>query len=218
MEQQPQPSSQTRLISVISLVLIIIVIALYIYLLRIGEAQRLLGAVRHMGFIGIVFGILIQTIVNILPVPGEFTSIVLMEIYGPIWGGVYSWIGGLMGAIGAMFLTKWITKPFFGQLTRPFLDKVRQLVHRRESYGLLLLRFVPLVPYHFVNYTAGLLNVKTWVFIWTTAVGILPYTIAMSGIYAGVSQGSLKWGLIGAGVFVLLFGISLIVKKRKQSL
>ncbi|WP_282942621.1 VTT domain-containing protein [Paenibacillus sp. RC67] len=171
-----------------------------------------------MGFAGIVVGVIIQTIVNILPVPGEFTSIVLMEIYGPVWGGLYSWIGGLMGAIGAMCLTKWISKPFFGQMTRPLLDKVQQLVHRRESFGLLILRFVPLVPYHFVNYTAGLLNVKTWVFIWTTAVGILPYTIAMSGIYAGVRQGSLKWGLIGAGVFVLLFGISLYAKKRKNSL
>jgi uncharacterized membrane protein YdjX (TVP38/TMEM64 family) len=46
--------------------------------------------------------VLLQTAANILPVPGEFISIILMEIYGPIWGGVYSWIGGLAGAVAAI--------------------------------------------------------------------------------------------------------------------
>ncbi|MBE1446836.1 TVP38/TMEM64 family protein [Paenibacillus sp. OAS669] len=212
-----QPSTRTRLISVISIVLILAVIAFYLYLLHIGAAQRMLRTIRQMGAPGILIGVMIQTIVNILPVPGEFTSIVLMEIYGPVWGGVYSWVGGLLGAIGAMYLAKWITRPFFGQLARPFLDKVKELLHKRETFGLLLLRFVPLVPYHLVNYTAGLLQVKLWVFVWTTAVGILPYTIAVSSIYAGVRQGSLKWGIIGGIVFVTLYAIGLYVKKRKET-
>ncbi|WP_079910989.1 TVP38/TMEM64 family protein [Paenibacillus sp. 32352] len=212
-----QPSTRTRLISVISIVLILAVIAFYLYLLHIGAAQRMLRSIRQMGVPGILIGVVIQTIVNILPVPGEFTSIVLMEIYGPVWGGVYSWVGGLLGAIGAMYLAKWITRPFFGQLARPFLDKVKELLHKQETFGLLLLRFVPLVPYHLVNYTAGLLQVKLWVFIWTTAVGILPYTIAVSSLYAGVRQGSLKWGIIGGVVFVALYAIGLYVKKRKET-
>ncbi|UQZ82288.1 TVP38/TMEM64 family inner membrane protein YdjZ [Paenibacillus konkukensis] len=212
-----QPSSGAKLVSLISAVFIVLAVAGYIYLLRIGEAQRLLGSIRHMGALGIAIGVGVQIIVNILPVPGEFTSIVLMEIYGPVWGGVYSWTGGVLGAVGAMFLTKWVTKPFFGPMARPFLDKVQRMIRRRESFGLLLLRFVPLVPYHVVNYTAGLLSVRLWAFIWTTAVGILPYTIAVSGIYAGVRKGSLRWGIAGAAVFVLLFGIGLYAKKRSRS-
>lgn len=216
MEQQA--SSRKRVSSLISIVVILIAIALYIYLLHIGAAQRMLKGIRDMGILGIVVGIIFQTIVNILPVPGEFTSIVLMEIYGPWWGGVYSWVGGLLGAIGAMLLSRWITGAFVLQWARPFLDKVQPLVQRHESYGMLMLRFIPLVPYHFVNYASGLLHVKAWIFIWTTAIGILPYTIAMSGIYAGVRQGSLKWGLIGGGVTLILLAVGIYVKKRRQSL
>lgn len=99
-----------------------------------------------------------QSIVNILPVPGEFISIALMEIYGPIWGGVYSWIGGVLGAVGALYVTKWIAKPFFSKLAQPFLQRVEEFTKRHETFGLLLIRFVPLVPYHFVNYAFGFEN------------------------------------------------------------
>lgn len=204
-----------RLISIISLIVIAGIIGYYIYLLRTGEAQKLLNSIRDLGFVGILIGIMIQSLANIIPVPGEFISIILMQIYGPIWGGLYSWIGGLIGAISALYLTRWIARPLFGKMAQPFLQKVDTFIKQRETFGLLLIRFVPFVPYHFVNYAVGLLKVKIWAFIWTTAIGILPYTIAMSGIYAGVSRGSLRWGLVGGGIFVLLIGIGWYVKRRK---
>lgn len=205
-----------RLISIISLLVIAIVIGFYIYLLHTGEAQKLLKSIRNLGPIGMLLGIMIQTIANIFPVPGEFISIFLMEIYGPVWGGISSWIGGVAGAIGALYLTKWIARPFFGNLAQPVLQKVDEFIKERETIGLLLFRFVPFVPYHFVNYAAGLLDVKIWGFVWTTGVGILPYTIAMSGIYAGLRHGSYIWGLIGVAIFVILMGIDWLVKKRKK--
>jgi uncharacterized membrane protein YdjX (TVP38/TMEM64 family) len=206
----------TRLLSLISLIIIAGLVGYYIYLLHTGEAQRLLRSIRDLGFIGILIGIVIQTLVNILPVPGEFISIFLMEIYGPIWGGVYSWIGGVVGAIGALYLTKWIAKPFFGKMAKPFLIKMETFIKKREKLGLLLIRFIPLVPYHFVNYAAGLMKVSMWNFIWTTGIGILPYTIAMSGIYAGLRNGSWVWGIAGFSIFVLLLGINWYVKRRNS--
>jgi uncharacterized membrane protein YdjX (TVP38/TMEM64 family) len=205
-----------RYISIAGLVLIIGIIAYYIYLLRIGEAQRLMSSIRNFGFTGILIGIFFQAVVNILPVPGEFTSIALMEIYGPIFGGLYSFIGGIIGAVGGMYLARWVAKPFFHEMAKPYIAKVEDWLKNKEKLGMLLIRFVPLVPYHVVNYAAGLLNVRFWVFIWTTAVGILPYTIAMSGLYAGVRQGSLMWGVIGCGIFLVFAGISWVAKRRKQ--
>lgn len=212
----PKAKHTQRYISIIGLVLIGGIVAYYIYLLRIGEAQRLMNSIRHLGYPGILMGIILQAIVNVLPVPGEFTSIALMEIYGPVWGGVYSFLGGIIGAVAAMYLTRWIAKPFFGEMVKPYIDKVEEWVKERETFGMLLIRFIPLVPYHFVNYAAGLLKVKFWVFVWTTALGILPYTIAMSGLYAGVRHGSLKWGIFGGLIFLGLTGISWTAKRRKQ--
>lgn len=212
--KQTQP--KTKLLSGISIFVIAGIIGYYLYLVHTGEAERLINHIRDFGQIGIVIGILVQSIVNIIPVPGEFISIALMEIYGPILGGVYSWIGGVMGAVGALYLTKWIAKPFFGKLVQPFLHKVEEFTKRHETFGLLLIRFVPLVPYHFVNYTMGFLKINIWSFIWTTGLGILPYTIAMSGLYAGVRNGSLLWGAIGIVVFILLLGLSWMIKGRRR--
>lgn len=205
-----------RYVSIVGFVLIGGIIAYYLYLLHIGEAQRIMSSIRNLGYSGILMGIVLQAIVNILPVPGEFTSVALMEIYGPIWGGIYSFIGGITGAIGAMYLTRWIAKPFFGEMAKPYIDKVEDWLTQRGTFGMLLIRFVPLVPYHLVNYAAGLLRVKLWVFVWTTALGILPYTIAMSGLYAGVRRGSLMWGIIGLGIFAVLAGIGWAARRRKQ--
>jgi uncharacterized membrane protein YdjX (TVP38/TMEM64 family) len=213
---QHRRKAYTRYISIIGLLVIAGVIAYYIYLLRIGEAQRLMNSIRHFGTAGILIGIMIQAILNMLPVPGEFTSIILMEIYGPVWGGLYSWIGGVAGAIGGLYLTRWIARPIFGKMVQPYLSKVDEWLKKREAIGLLLIRFVPLVPYHFVNYAAGLLQVRLWGFVWTTGLGILPYTVAMSGLYAGIRRGSLIWGIIGCGIFLFLAGISWYVKRRKQ--
>ncbi|TVY09169.1 TVP38/TMEM64 family protein [Paenibacillus cremeus] len=204
-----------RWISVIGLLLIGGMIAYYIYLLRIGEAQRLMSSIRHFGYSGILIGIVFQAMVNILPVPGEFTSIALMEIYGPVMGGVYSFIGGIIGALGGLYLSRWVAKPFFSALAAPYVAKVEEWLKKREQLGLLLIRFIPLVPYHFVNYAAGLLDVNIWAFTWTTALGILPYTIAMSGIYAGVRQGSLLWGAVGGGIFLILAGIGWMVRRGR---
>lgn len=208
--------SQQKLISIIGLLLISAVIGYYLYLLHSGEAQILINQIRDYGMMGVLIGIIVQSIVNIIPVPGEFISIILMEIYGPVWGGFFSWIGGLGGAVGALYLTRWVAKPFFGKLAEPFLNRVEKFTKKHQSFGLLFIRFVPLVPYHFVNYALGFLQVHIWTFIWTTGLGILPYTIAVSGIYAGVRRGSLMWGAFGIVLFLLLLGVSWLLKTRKR--
>jgi uncharacterized membrane protein YdjX (TVP38/TMEM64 family) len=205
-----------RYISVIGLILITGIVAYYIYLLRIGEAQRLMNSIRDLGYYGIAVGIVVQAVVNVLPVPGEFTTIVLMEIYGPILGGIYSFIGGIIGAVGGLYVSRWTAKPIIGKLVQPYMSRVKEWLDERETMGLLLIRFVPLVPYHFVNYAAGLLNVKLWPYIWTTAVGLVPYTIAVTGLYAGIRNGSLIWGIVGACTFIVLAAWNWYFKRRRQ--
>jgi uncharacterized membrane protein YdjX (TVP38/TMEM64 family) len=199
----------------ISLFIIAILTGIYIYLLRNEEARSWIMSIQHLGFAGGIIGIVIQSIVNILPIPGEFISLILMEIYGPFWGGVYSWIGGILGAVGALYLTRWIAKPYVEKKSKKYLVKVDDYVNRHGTLGLLLVRFVPFVPYHFVNYAAGLLNVKLLSFTVTTALGILPFTAAMSGIYAGLREGSAGWGWAGAGMFAVLAGIGLLMRQKK---
>jgi uncharacterized membrane protein YdjX (TVP38/TMEM64 family) len=208
--------NKKKWLSILSLCMFMCIIAYYIHLLHTGEAQKMMHTVQRMGFFGVLLGIAIQSIANILPTPGEIVSVILMEIYGPIYGGLMSWVGAVIGAVGGLYLAKWLAKPFLGDKHPLFLQKVDRIIKKRETSGMLFVRVIPLFPYHLVNYAAGILHIKLWKFIWTTAIGVLPFTIAMTGVYAGVRHGSFIWGFIGGGIFLVLVYAGYKIKKKNN--
>jgi len=70
---------------------------------------------------------------------------------------------------------------------------------------LLFVRLVPLISFNLVNYAAGLLGVRWWPFLWTTALGILPLTIAMVLVGTELLQAPLWLWFTLAAALVLLW-------------
>ncbi|MFP3126115.1 VTT domain-containing protein [Ectobacillus funiculus] len=207
-------SRAARSLSIGSLIFFLLFTGFYLYCLHTGTAKVWLESIHHLGLLGIVIGIIIQTFVNVIPVPGEFVSLFMIEIYGPVAGGIYSWIGGILGAIVAYYLSNWIARPIMEPLVKPYLEKIDRWLQKNGDLGLLIIRFVPLVPYHFINYGAGILRANKRAFIWTTALGILPYTISVSTLFAGVRHGSLIPFIIGGGLFILSSILSIALRKK----
>ncbi|MDN3018973.1 VTT domain-containing protein [Paenibacillus sp. BSR1-1] len=207
-------SPAARSLSIGSLLIFLALTGLYVYLLHTGTAKIWLDSIRHLGVFGILLGIMIQTVVNVIPAPGEFVSIFLIEIYGPVAGGLYSWIGGILGAVLAYHLSKWIARPLIEPLAKPYLEKIDRWLQKRGDIGLLIIRFVPLVPYHFINYAAGILGANRKAFIWTTALGILPYTISVSSLFAGLRHGKFLPFMIGGALFILSSILSIVLRKK----
>jgi uncharacterized membrane protein YdjX (TVP38/TMEM64 family) len=195
-------------------VVALLFIGLYLYGLHTGKIRILLDAIRPLGIWGVLLGIVVLTVVNVLPLPGEFITLFLMEIYGAWQGTFYSWIAGVLGAIAALYLTRWLARPLAERLAGPVIQKVNAWIEKRETIGLLSLRLIPLIPYHLVNYAAGVLRVRAWPYIWTTALGILPFHLAVGGIYAGIRQGALVWGVAGGVLFVILLALGWAFKKK----
>ncbi len=59
-----------------------------------------------------------------------------------------------------------------------------RMVEEKGWFYLLLIRFIPLVPFFMINILAGLTNIRVSTFIWTTSVGIIPAALIFS--YAGL--------------------------------
>jgi uncharacterized membrane protein YdjX (TVP38/TMEM64 family) len=75
------------------------------------------------------------------------------------------------------------------------------------AVALLGLRLIPLISFDLINYVAGLANVSWWTFTWTTAIGILPFTILF--VVMGQNASSLSAGMwaviaVAAILFLLL--------------
>ena len=115
---------------------------------------------------------------SFLPLPAEIIPMVNGMMFGPWLGIALTWVGAMLGAALSFTLARWLGRPF----VRLVLSQAqwRRLDTLLVGPGaLLLVRLVPLISFNLVNYAAGLLGIGWWTFLWTTAIGILPLTVAM---------------------------------------
>ncbi len=64
-----------------------------------------------------------------------------------------------------------------------FLRKMSEKFRHHAASYLLFLRWSHIIPFTFINSLAGYFRVKTWTFLWTTFVGVIPlsYLLVMEG-------------------------------------
>lgn len=211
-------SPRWRRLAVAVLTVAVMAVA-YTELIRTGNMRALVTGIHHLGAVGVVLGVLLQSIINIVPLPGEFTSVMLMELYGAVWGGILSYLGGLFGAIGAYFVIGMLAAPFRTRLSsHAMYAKIESLLDRRSWASLLLIRFLPLVPYHLVNYVCGTMRIRIRSYVWTTAIGLIPFHTAMSLIYAGFKTESYIGLIAGAILFLLLAAAGWYISNRRKRL
>lgn len=172
--------------------------ALVVWFLRWDRGNTLSHVIQRTGPLGIGIAILLMAVLSLLPVPSEFLMIIVMKIYGPWWGILYSWIGSMTSALTTFWLARHIGK----RILRAFISdrsikKVSHWIEDRGATGLLMVRIVP-VPFLVVNYTAGISKgVTWWNYGWTTAVGGIPYYVGSALVFMGASHKYMTWVLVG---------------------
>lgn len=184
--------------------LVVLMLGLFFEGVHTGILYEVLSWAQDAGVLGVGVGIVVMAVFSIIPAPSELISIGLMSAFGVIPGIAYSWVGGILGAGAAALLAKAVARPHAMRLVRRHLPWLRSWLSRRGSLGLLAVRFVPLVPYHLVNYMAGILNVGLLPLLWTTALGTLPFQLGLAGVYTGVAYGSVLPFAAGGIVLALL--------------
>jgi uncharacterized membrane protein YdjX (TVP38/TMEM64 family) len=151
---------------------------------------------------------------SFVPLPAEIIPIANGMLFGPLLGIALTWLGAMLGAALSFALARWLGRPF----VRLVLSEERAAAVARLSLRpgtLLLLRLVPLVSFNVVNYAAGLLGVPWWTFFWTTALGILPLTVAL--VLAG--RAALRaplWAWLLLALVLLLLWLALRRWRRAQ--
>lgn len=195
---------------------LLVVLSIWGYFRYRHIIEHAVHAIQVFGPLGVVIDICLMALLCIIPLPSEFFIVLNMTVYGVGWGLFYAWIGAITGAVAAMYLTRWTGKNWIrGMFPEERLLQVDKWVKRNGTLGLLSLRFVPFLPYHAANYVAGLLPVRLWPFVWTTALGIVPFFLGMMAFGLGLSSNGLVPGLIvGFSFFVILAASSYVFRKK----
>jgi uncharacterized membrane protein YdjX (TVP38/TMEM64 family) len=152
--------------------------------------------------------------VSLTPLPMETIAIVNGMWFGPIVGGVLTWVGALIAAMLAFTIAKLIGFPVVSRLLpeAAFL-RMQQAVDDHAPSTLVMVRMIPLIPFTVINYGAGVTTVGWRTFLWTSAVGMAPPTIL--------------WVMLGhmmrtqpVAAFAILFGLAvvafLLVKRLRR--
>ena len=170
--------------------------------------------VRGWGAWGAAASVTLMMLHSFLPLPAEIIPIANGVLFGPWLGIVLTWLGAMLGAVLSFALARWLGRPF----VRLVVSDARwaQIEHLSPRPGtLLFVRLVPVISFNLVNYAAGLMGVRWWPFLWTTALGILPLTVAMVLAGGEILRAPL-WAWIAAALALVALWLLLRRWQRAQ--
>jgi uncharacterized membrane protein YdjX (TVP38/TMEM64 family) len=208
----------------IALVLVAAVAAVYFSPLRDHlnreEIRGFVAQLRGVWYGPIAF-IAIFAVGCVFALPATIFVLAAGVIWGWAFGGTYSIIGGLIGAVASFYVGRFIGE---GMLTR--FGRLGKIVGKQVDHAgfksLLILRFVPGLPFPVLNYGAGVCGVKVSDFVAATLLGMAPsiyvFSYCADALFNGtMSEGEAVRRLII--VAILMIGIVLIpgLLKRRMA-
>jgi uncharacterized membrane protein YdjX (TVP38/TMEM64 family) len=170
----------------------------------------------------VYLSIIVTIIVCSLP------ALALMNIIGGFLFGVMQGvflivIGATIGGTLFFFIVRYIIGSYLQARFNAQLLNFNRMWNERGWFFLLTLRFIPFIPFFMVTLLAGLTNIRTRTFIWTTALGVIPMALILT--YAGRQLGTIRQlqdiftaPILIALILLLLLAILPILMTRNRKL
>lgn len=154
-----------------------------IYFTVTGDVQRLLNAVRNLGFSGGVVLVLVYAICMVILVPGTILNVGAGFLYGTFWGYVVTIFGCMLGAVlcfalGRGVLQGWVRDKVaeHGPVARlcELMGTSSQMSKRETLTVVLVSRLPPVMPFALTNYAFSITDVSFPVYFGGTLFGVTP--------------------------------------------
>lgn len=155
--------------------------------------------------------ILVFALGCILALPASVFVIAAGFIFGWLLGGIYSIIGGLLGAVASFYIARFIGEGLLDRFGRVGRMVAKQVDHAGFR-SLLILRFVPGIPFAVLNYGAGVAGVRIRDFLPATLLGVTPPMFVFAYCADALFNGSMSEGdAVLRLVIVLLLMLAITV-------
>ncbi len=180
--------------------------------LDLGDVEMSLESVealiRSWGMWGAAASIAIMILHSFVPLPAEIIAMANGMVFGKALGIALTWTGAMLGAIISFALARWLGQPLAQRLVPArHWDALQSWEADQGAAALLIARLIPVVSFNLINYAAGVAGVRWPVFLWTTAIGILPLTVLSVVLGHQLVDAPLwVWGAVAVGLVALWFG------------
>lgn len=178
------------------------------------ELQHALEAAGLMA--PLAFVVLYATL-TVLLVPGSIGSIAAGAVFGPLWGSVLTVLGATAGATAAFVVARRAGRARIAPRLGPKGRRVDRWLADNALLAMLAVRLVPLVPFNIANYAAGISPIGLRTYVVTTAVGIVPGTVAFVVLGSSASRPGSPAFLASLGALGLLMLAGWIARRVVDS-
>lgn len=154
----------------------------------------------------------------VIPFPSSVFALAAGLVFGPFYGAVYAIIGSVISAAIAYQLSRRLGRDF---VVKVLGNKAKALDRLTNVHGLevvLFFRMVPSLPFDVFNLGAGLSNITFSDFLIGTAIGMTPWSFALS--YLGDRLANMKLNFISFLSFFLIiaiFALPIIIRKFSKN-
>ncbi len=176
-----------------------------------GQFTALRAYIQSLGAGGVALLLGLMVLHAIIFYPSEIVTTTAGYVYG-FWPGLALAVGGwFVAALLSYALGRAVGGPVLRRLLGRRFEWLTTTMQRGGTSLLLSSRLIPIVPFALVGYAAGATQISLWRFSWTTVVGYLPLTIAVT--YLGSQAQTLSTGnpLLWIAVAVL---VSLVIGEQ----
>ncbi|MBV8519837.1 MAG: TVP38/TMEM64 family protein [Acidobacteria bacterium] len=154
----------------------------------------------------------------VFALPASLFIIAAGFIWGSLLGGIYSVIGGLLGAIASFYVARFIGAGLLDRFGRVGRAVAKQVDHAGFR-SLLILRYIPGIPFVVLNYGAGVAGVSFGDFFAATLLGIAPSMFVFAYCADALFNGAMTQGdvfkrlAMVCGLMLTITLLPLLIKK-----
>lgn len=135
--------------------------------------------------------------------------------FGGFWGGVIAIGGSLIGAGVAHFIANKVGIDFFPMKWRSRISAISEKVNEKGLRNMIFIRFIPMISFDLISYSAGLSGVKIKPYLLGTFIGIAPRVFAYTYVGSNILSPGESGFWLALGILLLIFVIPGILYKLK---
>ena len=132
-------------------------------------------------FAPLAYVALVTVEVVVAPIPGTILYAPAGVIFGGLWGGTFSLIGNVLGAVVSFILMRMLGRSAFERfIEHEHLERLESRVADNGALVVFFLRVNPLTSSDIVSYAAGATSMPMWKLLVGTTLGMAPLCFAQA--------------------------------------
>jgi uncharacterized membrane protein YdjX (TVP38/TMEM64 family) len=179
------------------------------------EPERVRDWVEGFGLLGPIVFVVVSSLLTVALFPGPLLSGASGLLFGTALGTPVSIVAATLGASLAFSLSRWWAHDAIVAIAGRRIGALRDWVGRRGFLSVLYARLTPGVPYHLVNYAAGLTPIPLRAFAAATALGCSPRAFAYTAL-GGNLDNLRSPEVIAAGCLLVVIALGGLLLARRD--